>query len=154
MKILIKLLWIHFKKSSILKRFCNKANGSVFLKLYLTYILLNIEYCNSIWKINENQIKRIKSVQRKCSKFICNKLYKYNYNYEQRCSELNLKTLDSRRKIKILCKIFSFIKNPHIIPNDMTNCFEVYSNCNGLHIKTPQTRIKFCDKNFVLYGTT
>ena len=140
------------KKWSILKRFCKNANGSIFLKLYLTYILPNIEYCNSIWKLNETHIKPIESIQRKCTKFICNKLCKYDYNYDMRCDALGLKTLDSRRKIKILCKVYSFIKSPHLVPNELINCFEVYSNRNGLFIKMSKIRIKFCDKNFVLYG--
>jgi len=140
------------KKWATLKIFCNKANGHTFLKLYLTYILPNLEYCNSIWQLNDTQIKRIESVQRKCSNFICHKLH-YNYiDYSQRLTVLGLKSLENWRKIRILNKMYSLSKNKNFLPNFLNDFYDLECKRNGLLAHVPKTRIQFCDKNFFMYS--
>ena len=98
------------KKFSLLKYICNRVNGKTFLRLYLTYILPILEFCNLSLVLNKTQTIRLESVQRNVTKYICYKMRKYDLTYENRLEFLNIYTLEKRRKIQIL-KIVYKIKN-------------------------------------------
>ena len=66
------------KKFHLLRVICKNVNGNTFLNLYKTYILPILEYSNLSWIPNNGQSKRIETVQRKITKFICYKLGKNN----------------------------------------------------------------------------
>ncbi len=79
---------------------------------------------------------RIESVEKKVTRFICNKLGKYYLNYEERLKYLKLNTLQNRKLIRGL--------------NNWFNSILFYNSRNRIVIKIPETRIKKCDQLFFI----
>jgi hypothetical protein len=58
------------KKFAILRVLCKRVNGLTFLRLYLTYILPILEFCNLSVIPNKTQSNRLELVQRKITKYM------------------------------------------------------------------------------------
>ena len=85
------------KKWSFIKRLCIYANHEVLLRLYKTYILPIIEYCNICLIPNYTQNMKLEKIQKKITKTICYlKTNKY-VKYDERLRLLNLDSLQTRR---------------------------------------------------------
>ena len=66
---------------------------------------------------------------------------------------LNIKSLESRRKLLILKILFKCINNFEDIPLYWTENFKINRKTrNGLLLDKPKTRNKFCEKNFFNYS--
>ena len=103
-----KLVSKAYKKWFLLRYLCSKVDGNVFLRLYKTYILLILEFCNIVWLPNKSQSNRLEKVPKKVTKFIAFKLNKSNLNYSQSLKELGLKSLHNRASVEICTKNQSF----------------------------------------------
>jgi hypothetical protein len=71
-------------------------------------------------------------------------------SYKQRLENLNLESLQLRRKLNILLIVFEFIHNFTDVPNIWKNIFKTKITRNGLFLELPKTRMKFCNKNFII----
>ena len=131
-----------------MKHICKGINAETFLRVYKTYILPIIEYSNMCWTPTVTQANDIEKIQKRITKFICNNMGKYNLKYNERLDVLNLKTLDFRRKLKIL-KIVQNIKCKNVnIPIDWISKLTFHSTKrNDIFIKANQRRICLEDKN-------
>jgi hypothetical protein len=141
-----------FKKWSTLKRICENGNYTVFLRLYKSYILPLIDYCNICWIRSNNQIDSIERIRRQITKFICCKMGYYNLSYKDRLKLLNLKPLQLRNDLCILKYVFKSIYNYNNICVHWKNFFVTNNTRNGLVISNINTRINLCDKNFFVYA--
>ncbi len=63
---------------------------------------------------------------------------------------LSLKTLNARRNIRILKKVYDIKKCQINIPNSWFKHFKFYNNRNGTFLNVPKTRINTCGKNFIV----
>jgi hypothetical protein len=137
------------QKWGVLKYMCKRANADIFLRLYKTYILPILEFSNIGWSLNISQTKRIESVQGRVTKFICNKLGKFEISYSERLKELNLLSLEFRRKVKMLT-IVQKVKIEHeLIPTSWLYKFNFKETYRyGFKIDIKKMRINFCDKSF------
>ena len=140
------------QKWNFLLKCCRYASPDLLLTLFKTYLIPIIEYCNTAFIPNITQNKRIESIQRKVTKYICRKMHK-NIEYNLRLKLLNLKTLESRRKISVLKMVFKSIYDFSDIPYHWKSRFELSNNNrNGIMICKPKTRINCCDKNFFTFS--
>ena len=57
-----------YKKWGILKFLCKHYDYETFLALYKTYILPILEYSNTVYTLNNKNIEKIETVQRKITK--------------------------------------------------------------------------------------
>jgi hypothetical protein len=137
------------KNFSMLKRLCPRADGNTFLKMYKTYILSILENCNLGFYTNLSNTNRIESVQKKVTRFICNKLGKY-LNYEQRLKYLKLNTLQNRKLIRGLNILKRIKDSDNLLPQSWLNSILFHNSRNGIVIKIPKTRIKKCDQQFFI----
>ena len=90
------------KKFGLLKFVCKRVNSETFLRLYPTYILPILEYSNLCLTYTLTQSKRIESVQKRITKFICMKNGVFDMKYEQRLKYLKIDSLEKRRHKQIL----------------------------------------------------
>jgi len=142
-------------KFAMLKVVCEHADGHTFLKLYYTYILPIIEYSNFCFVPNKTQFIRIEKIQKKVTKFICNKLNIYNVKYKERLKILNIKSLYSRRLIQILSFLFKMYYKPHNFQNSLLNNVQFYKHHrHGILINVPKIRIELCNKYLFNYAST
>ena len=95
------------KKFYTLKHICSRVDGITFLKLYKTYILPVLEYSNLCLVYNLTQNSVLEKVQKRITKYICNKLGIYDMKYCERLKYLNIQTLENRRKYQILKLVFA-----------------------------------------------
>jgi hypothetical protein len=135
------------KKWSTLKHICNTANGEIFKKLYKTYILPILEYCNLILLPNQTQNKRLEMFQRKATKYICYKYGKTDLNYKERLKLLNMSTLEKRRKTKALLLLYKIRHKFVNIPKSWENLFSFKMMRNGLNIEPIFNRLYLTDKH-------
>ena len=100
-------------------RFFNKE---LFKLLYPTFIRPHLEFASSAWnRMNKSDIKRIESVQRKATGMV---LETRSLEYPDRLRELNLTTLELRRKrgdLIQIYKIFNKIDDVNINIGSVTN---------------------------------
>jgi hypothetical protein len=87
------------QKFVFLKTICPKVDAKTFLDLYKAYLLPILEYSNLCFSPNKTQIIKIEKVQKKVTKYICNKMKRFDLTYEQRLKYLELKSLENRRYI-------------------------------------------------------
>ena len=140
-----------FSKFNFLKFVAKKVDGKTFLKLYKTYILPLIEYSNACWVPNSTQLKTVEKIQKKISKYICYKLGKNEFNYEQRLNFLNIKSIESRRKISALKLVFDVKSKSPKIPINWFDHFVFQNTRNGIKLKTDFKRIDLIDKKYFNY---
>ncbi|MGH7749739.1 MAG: hypothetical protein ACREQ5_33985, partial [Candidatus Dormibacteria bacterium] len=133
-------------------RICNFANTETLLQMYKTYILTIIEYCNHIYYPNITQIKKLESIQRYITRYICYKNGKIDLNYIKRLEYLKLKPLLVRKQSKVLKIIFQIIHNFNDIQNNWKNKLTLIKSRNGYLIKNNYYRINFCDNNMFVMG--
>ncbi len=137
------------QKWGLLKYMCKKASGDIFLRLYKTYILPILEFSCIGWSPNITQIKRIENVQRRVTKFICNKLAKFDIPYLERLKVLNMLSLEIRRKVKMLIIVQKVKMKNELIPTSWLSKFNFKDTYRyGPKIDLKKTRINFCDKSF------
>ena len=89
----------------------------------------------------------MESIQRHITKYICIK-QKYNLSYTDRLSVLNLSPAYVRNDLKMLTLLFKSMYNYNNVLLIWKNMFNITETRNGLIVKKPYTRLKFCDKNF------
>ncbi len=63
-------------------------------------------------------------------------------SYKQRLENLNLESLQLRRKLNILLIVFEFIHNFTDVPNIWKNIFKTKITRNELFLELPKTRMK------------
>ena len=139
------------RKWTTIKRLCPFASPSILTQLYKVYILPLIEYCFHAWIPNEQQCKRVESIQRHITKYICIKLKLYNLSYSERLTKLDLKPLIVRKNLKMLKYAFKSIYNYIDVPFCWKNKFIIKETRNGLLLENIHSRLQFCDKNFFIY---
>ena len=141
------------KKFSLLKVICNRVNGLTFLRLYKTYILPILEFINLSIVLTQTQCLRLESIQRKITKYICYKLSKSHLSYEERLKQLEINSLEKRRKIQILIIVFKIRFKLKGYQNKWQNEFEFYETTrNGVFCKTYLHKT-ICDKNIFIYAS-
>ena len=118
--------------------------------LPISYILPQIEYCNTIYKLNINQTNRIERIQRMVSRFICNKMNMLDLNYKQRLEIIGIKKLETRRDIRILINLFKYCKSNYKRLHVFNNIYKFVNNRNGKFLYVPRTRNNLCDRNFYI----
>ena len=135
------------KKFYTLRYICKKVNPKVFLKLYQTYVLPILEYHNMCVMFTETQSKRLESVQKRVTKFICFKFNKTYLKYDKRLELLNIDSLLIRRKLQLLKTIFKIKMNFTNISENWKNELIFYeSSRNGVFCKINLNRINLSDK--------
>lgn len=137
------------KKYNTLRIICKRVNGFVFLRLYMNYILPIIEYSNLSLVLIDTQSDKIEKIQRKISKYICNKLGFFDLSYDQRLDKLNIFSLKKRREIQILKTVFKMRFKLFQMKNKWRDELFFYETTrNGIFCK----RLKICKeiekKNF------
>ena len=91
----------------LIKRSFYFMDKSLFLKLYKTLVRPHLDYGNSIWyPISKKNIQSIENVQRRATRIVPELK---NLTYEERLFELNLPTLEYRRKRGDLIHMFKII---------------------------------------------
>ena len=91
----------------LIKRSFYFMDKSLFLKLYKTLVRPHLDYGNSIWyPISKKNIQSIENVQRRATRIVPELKH---LTYEERLSELNLPTLEYRRKRGDLIHLFKII---------------------------------------------
>jgi hypothetical protein len=68
-----------YQKFGFLKTICPRIDAQTFLHLNKTYILPILEYSNLCFTPNKTQIHKIEKVQKKITKFICDKMKFFLY---------------------------------------------------------------------------
>ena len=82
-------------------------NKELFKLMYPTFIRLHLEFASSNWnRMNKSDIKRIESVQRRATRMV---FETSSLEYPERLKELNLTTLELRRKRGDLIQIYKNI---------------------------------------------
>ena len=136
------------KKFGLLKFICKRVDTKTFLRLYLTYILPILEYSNLCLTYNKTQSKRLESVQKRITKYICVKEGNLELKYEQRLNHLKIESLEKRRNkqiLKLLQKIKIGFKD---ISEKWINEIEFYENSrHGTFAKIRFNRLTKTDKN-------
>lgn len=91
----------------LIKRSFYFMDKSLFLKLYKTLVRPHLDYGNSIWyPISKKNIQSIENVPRRATRIVPELK---NLTYEERLFELNLPTLEYRRKRGDLIHMFKII---------------------------------------------
>ena len=147
-----KLVSKAYKKWFLLRYLCSKVDGNVFLRLYKTYILPILEFCNIVWLPNKSQSNRLEKVQKKVTKFIAFKLNKSNLNYSQRLKEFGLKSLHNRRIIKVLKFVQKIRVFSETLPYEWNTRLNFIENeRNGAKIVNEFLRISKCEKSMFYF---
>ena len=116
-----------YSKYNVMKHICNQVDGQTFLRIYKTYILPIIEYSNLCWTPTQTQSDNIEKIKKRITKYICYKLSKSGLHYEQRLNLLNLKTLKSRRDMKILKIVHKIRSHSFEIPINWFSYLNFYT---------------------------
>ena len=143
---------ISFDDTFVLNLFvCKDVEGKVYLRLYQTYILPIIEYCNLCYYTNNRNTQRIEKIQRRITKFISFKLNKPNLSYIDRLKHLKLVPLGCRKLIKQMI-LLKKIHDKHLgIPFYWINLITFkYSRHNDIEIVIPITRIQKIDHDLFI----
>jgi hypothetical protein len=139
-----------YKNFLMFKRLCPRTDGNTFLKMYKTYILSILENFNLGFYTYLSNTNRIESVQKKVTRFICNKLGKYYLNYEQRLKYLKLNTLQNRKLIRGLNILKRIKDSDNLVSRIWLNSILFDNSINDIAIKIPKTRIKRCNQQFFI----
>ena len=106
-----------------------------------------IEYCNHIWVPTLTQIRKIESIQRHITKYMCLKSGNINLNFIQRLEFLDLKPLIVRKKLKVLKITFRTIYDYNDIPISWKKLLIINKTRNGILVQQIHNRINLCDNN-------
>jgi hypothetical protein len=143
-----------YRKWYVLRYLCPSTDGKTLLRLYKTYILPVLEFCNIVWKPNKFQENKIEKVQKKITKFISYKMNDSGFNYNERLKKLCLNTLSVRRNIKILKFTQKIRLNRESIPNDWNSRLSFVENDRtGTKIVNELIRISKCENSFFYFSS-
>jgi hypothetical protein len=117
-----------FKKFGLLKTICPKINGQTFLKLYKSYILSILEFCNLCFTPNMSQIISFEKERKKFTQYICFKLNSYDLHYKETLELLSLQSIETRTVIQILSVILNIKTRSQLIPNQWINAINFVNN--------------------------
>ena len=108
---------------------CNKETK---LQCYKSLVRPIIEYATTVWDpVNNNKLKnQLEMVQRKSARWICNK-WQYSESPTLMIKELNLKTLEQRRKINQLAMLYELYHGQKYMPPNTIS----RQRCNDLRFK-------------------
>ena len=141
------------QKWSYIKRICLYANPEVLMKLYKTYIFAVIEYCSLCYNHNMTQTIKLERIQKRITRDICFKKFNKKLKYEERLKELNMTSLQTRRKLNVLKVVFKCVHDFEEMPYNWKNNYIISDNTrNGILIVKPNTRNTFCDKDFFIFS--
>ena len=117
----------------MLKRTFKHWNAKMFVRLYKAYVRPHLEYCVVAWSpFRKRDVFRLEQVQRRATKLVP-KLR--NMNYESRLANLELPTLEERRRRGDLIQQFKFAKKVNTI-----NWFYGNLSGDGRDAPKPSTR--------------
>ncbi len=125
------------------------ASPVILNQLFKVYILPLVEYCYITWVPNEQQSKRLESIQ--ITKLVCNRMNLRYLSYSQRLSKLDLKPPKVRRDLKILKYVLKSIYNFGDVPLEWKNKFAMKDSRNGIMPQPIHTRVRLRDKNIYLF---
>lgn len=114
----------------LIKRSLNYMDKSMFLKLYKSIVRPHLDYGDAVWYPALKKNKRlVENVQRRATRIVPEL---QGFSYEERLRELNLPTLDYRRKRGDLIHLFKMIHGYHDI--DSSKLFSFNENTTRGHM--------------------
>jgi len=117
----------------MLKRTFKHWNAKMFVKLYKAYVRPHLEYCAVAWSpFRKRDVFRLEQVQRRATKLVPKIRH---MNYETRLANLELPTLEDRRRRGDLIQQFKFVKKVNTV-----NWFYGTLSGNGRDPVRPGTR--------------
>ena len=124
-------------KRQFLQRNLRTCNRDIKLQCYKTYVRPIIEYASPVWDTNnKNVIEKVESVQRKAARFIMND-YNRDSSVSKMIKELNLDSIELRRKVKKLKLMHSIMQQKTFLSDTIK---PTYAR-NGVKFKPIHPRI-------------
>ena len=105
-------------------------------RAYVALVHPHLEYCSPVWNPHlKKDCDKLERVQKRAARWAyCQwdrHTYTWSHTYEEACKHLKLKTLESRRRMLVLCQVYKIIHNLDCIP--FNSYFAFNTNCTRSH---------------------
>ena len=101
---------------SLLRRSMYGCSKEVKKRAYVALVRPHLEYCSPVWNPHlKKDCDKLERVQKRAARWAyCQwdrHTYTWSHTYEEACKHLKLKTLESRRRMLLLCQVYKIIHN-------------------------------------------